>query len=167
MEARFRMPPTQSNGAIAQIRASLAHNRNSEEQEACERLPRKLLPWALCFTAGVWLVFAVVEFAPDQARYAMQQMHATIAAWTTPAPLATAAEAPPQEPQPIAVWHEEYAGDDTGVPLIPPLPENCNQARAMGLAPAYAGNPGYAPWLDGDHDGVSCEPIPVRKRHYR
>ena len=41
---------------------------------------------------------------------------------------------------------------------------NCTEARAAGAAPIYRGEPGYAPWLDRDDDGVACEPYygPVR-----
>ena len=35
---------------------------------------------------------------------------------------------------------------------------NCADARAAGAAPLYAGQPGYRAGLDGDHDGVACEP---------
>jgi hypothetical protein len=35
---------------------------------------------------------------------------------------------------------------------------NCAQARAAGVAPIYRGQPGYAPWLDADDDGIACEP---------
>ncbi len=35
---------------------------------------------------------------------------------------------------------------------------NCREAREAGAAPLYQGQPGYAPWLDADHDGVACEP---------
>jgi hypothetical protein len=34
---------------------------------------------------------------------------------------------------------------------------NCDQARAAGAAPIYAGQPGYSSKLDGDGDGVACE----------
>jgi len=37
-------------------------------------------------------------------------------------------------------------------------PRNCADARARGLAPAKRGQPGYAPWLDADNDGIACEP---------
>jgi Excalibur calcium-binding domain len=33
----------------------------------------------------------------------------------------------------------------------------CDAARAVGLAPARRGEPGYWPWLDRDHDGVACK----------
>jgi hypothetical protein len=39
---------------------------------------------------------------------------------------------------------------------------NCNAARAVGLAPAKKGEPGYWPHLDADADGISCEPWPHR-----
>ena len=35
----------------------------------------------------------------------------------------------------------------------------CKQVRALGKAPLYAGQPGYRVEMDGDGDGVACEPI--------
>ena len=35
---------------------------------------------------------------------------------------------------------------------------NCAEARAAGAAPLYRGQPGYRPQMDGDNDGVACEP---------
>jgi hypothetical protein len=34
----------------------------------------------------------------------------------------------------------------------------CDAARAAGAAPIYEGEPGYRPEMDGDSDGVACEP---------
>jgi hypothetical protein len=34
----------------------------------------------------------------------------------------------------------------------------CNAVRAAGLAPLYRGEPGYRPEMDGDDDGIACEP---------
>lgn len=34
---------------------------------------------------------------------------------------------------------------------------NCSAARAAGMAPILRGQPGYAPKLDRDNDGVACE----------
>ena len=43
-----------------------------------------------------------------------------------------------------------------------PLPgayySSCKDARAAGVAPLYAGEPGYRSEMDGDDDGVACEP---------
>ena len=36
---------------------------------------------------------------------------------------------------------------------------NCDAARAAGVAPIYAGEHGYREALDGDDDGIACEPI--------
>ena len=38
----------------------------------------------------------------------------------------------------------------------------CNEVRAAGKAPLYAGQPGYRSNMDGDGDGVACEPKPSR-----
>lgn len=44
----------------------------------------------------------------------------------------------------------------------PPQPGDywggCNDARAAGTAPIYRGEPGYREGMDGDGDGVACEP---------
>jgi hypothetical protein len=34
----------------------------------------------------------------------------------------------------------------------------CREVRAAGAAPLYAGQPGYRPEMDGDSDGIACEP---------
>ena len=34
----------------------------------------------------------------------------------------------------------------------------CNAARAAGAAPLFRGQPGYRPEMDGDGDGIACEP---------
>lgn len=35
---------------------------------------------------------------------------------------------------------------------------NCAAARAAGVAPISIGDPGYRAALDGDDDGIACEP---------
>ena len=34
----------------------------------------------------------------------------------------------------------------------------CNDARSAGTAPIYRGEPGYREDMDGDSDGIACEP---------
>lgn len=34
----------------------------------------------------------------------------------------------------------------------------CDDARAAGTAPIYRGEPGYREGMDGDSDGIACEP---------
>ena len=34
----------------------------------------------------------------------------------------------------------------------------CDDARAVGTAPIYRDEPGYASTMDGDCDGIACEP---------
>jgi|GEM_PF-367746 len=36
--------------------------------------------------------------------------------------------------------------------------DNCSEARAAGAAPIARAEPGYAPHLDRDNDGIACEP---------
>jgi len=40
---------------------------------------------------------------------------------------------------------------------------NCAAAWAAGAAPIYFGQPGYRPEMDGDGDGVACEPYRRRR----
>ncbi|WP_024803705.1 excalibur calcium-binding domain-containing protein [Nocardia sp. BMG51109] len=48
-------------------------------------------------------------------------------------------------------------------PAGPPGPpqsayyKNCDEVRQAGKAPLYRGQPGYAPHLDRDDDGIACE----------
>lgn len=35
----------------------------------------------------------------------------------------------------------------------------CNDARAAGTAPIYRDEPGYREDMDGDGDGIACEPV--------
>ena len=57
--------------------------------------------------------------------------------------------------KPLAVWagvmraRAPQAGDSW---------PGCNEARAVGTAPIYAGEPGYREEMDGDGDGIACEP---------
>jgi hypothetical protein len=36
--------------------------------------------------------------------------------------------------------------------------DGCNEVRAAGKGPLYRGDPGYGAHMDGDGDGVACEP---------
>jgi hypothetical protein len=37
----------------------------------------------------------------------------------------------------------------------------CNEVRAAGKAPLHEGEPGYRAEMDGDGDGIACEPHPA------
>ncbi|WP_270263452.1 GmrSD restriction endonuclease domain-containing protein [Kocuria marina] len=76
-----------------------------------------------------------------------------------PAPVAPAPAAPGagavSDPADAAVPEAEAPG--VGVPGADVYFSRCAEARAAGMAPLYAGTPGYRPGLDGDGDGVACE----------
>ena len=38
----------------------------------------------------------------------------------------------------------------------------CDEVRAAGRAPLHAGEPGYRTEMDGDGDGIACEPVHSR-----
>jgi len=52
----------------------------------------------------------------------------------------------------------EVAGAADGTVYYP----GCNAVRAAGKAPLHAGEPGYRSGMDGDGDGIACEPIRPR-----
>ncbi|SQI34602.1 calcium-binding protein [Rhodococcus coprophilus] len=56
----------------------------------------------------------------------------------TPPPM-TEYTPPPEPPEPVASY------------------KNCSEARAAGAAPILRGEPGYAPHLDRDKDGIACD----------
>lgn len=64
-------------------------------------------------------------------------------------PAAPAQPAPPAAPAPGAPPANAPSGDLYF--------SRCADARAAGMAPLYAGSPGYRTGLDGDGDGVACE----------
>lgn len=44
-----------------------------------------------------------------------------------------------------------------GAPAPDVYYKNCDAARDAGVAPLRRGDPGYAPHLDRDNDGIACE----------
>ncbi|MGW7091347.1 excalibur calcium-binding domain-containing protein [Streptomyces sp. NPDC054874] len=60
---------------------------------------------------------------------------------TTPTPVSNASTPAPEATDPAPAYYK-----------------NCDAARAAGAAPVEEGDPGYAPHLDRDGDGVGCEP---------
>ena len=89
---------------------------------------------------------------------APQHVHVPKAVDATPPPLPASAEdqqwtaradesAPAPQPKPAAaVQSVHYAG--------------CSEVRAAGKAPLHSDDPGYSPEMDGDGDGIACEPRP-------
>lgn len=66
-------------------------------------------------------------------------------AWSAMPP-ATAEPVPPSAPTRAEVEHSAYY-------------PSCRAAWAAGHAPIFEGQPGYREELDGDGDGIACEPI--------
>lgn len=64
----------------------------------------------------------------------------------TPAPVSTPSPSPTPAPAPTP----STSATDVYYP-------NCTAARNAGVAPLYAGQPGYRPALDRDSDGIACE----------
>jgi hypothetical protein len=71
-------------------------------------------------------------------------------AWTLTPPGKAAARPPPP---PTA-----SAADGAPNPHDSVYYSGCNAVRAAGAAPLYRGEPGYRPEMDGDGDGIACEP---------
>ncbi|MCZ4342470.1 excalibur calcium-binding domain-containing protein [Sphingomonadaceae bacterium G21617-S1] len=67
---------------------------------------------------------------------------------------AAADDAVNDDPAPTAAAYREQTRPE---PESEVYYANCSAARAAGAAPVYAGEPGYAPRLDRDGDGIGCE----------
>lgn len=64
-------------------------------------------------------------------------------------------------PPPPAIWIASRSAAPPGVEAMAlgrVMYRNCTEARAAGAAPLHRGQPGYRPQMDGDNDGVACEP---------
>lgn len=72
-----------------------------------------------------------------------------------PAPVAPA-PAPAPDPEPAPAPAEEPAPAPEPAPAEAYYP-NCAAARAAGVTPIHAGEPGYSSKLDRDGDGIACE----------
>jgi endonuclease YncB( thermonuclease family) len=59
-------------------------------------------------------------------------------------------------PAPVFLAASKRKSQDQDNENSGPFP-SCAAARAAGATPVYAGDPGYQPKLDRDHDGVGCE----------
>lgn len=73
-----------------------------------------------------------------------------------PPRMMSAAELDAQQPS-----GSSYAPAETRPPQVSSANwsyRNCREARAAGAAPLYAGQPGYGAHMDGDGDGIACEP---------
>lgn len=66
--------------------------------------------------------------------------------------------APVRPPAPRARVARSAAPVDRRMALEGVFYRNCAEARAAGAAPLRRGQPGYRPQMDGDGDGVACEP---------
>lgn len=62
------------------------------------------------------------------------------------------------------VWYVSGANTQAAGPVAPATLaasvhyDGCDAVRAVGAAPLYAGQPGYRSDMDGDGDGIACEP---------
>jgi Excalibur calcium-binding domain len=78
------------------------------------------------------------------------------------APLAVGTFVLAYHASPIKTAITDNHGESTQLSAAVPLPvyyPGCNAVRALGKAPLYAGDPGYREAMDGDGDGIACEPF--------
>ncbi|MFP5377070.1 MAG: excalibur calcium-binding domain-containing protein [Acidimicrobiia bacterium] len=75
---------------------------------------------------------------------------------TTAAPTTVAMSPPTAQKAPATATTTLYA-PPTPAPSPTTYYANCSAARSAGAAPVRRGDPGFAPHLDRDNDGVGCE----------
>lgn len=88
----------------------------------------------------------------------VEQESATPPPASTPVPHYQPAPMPEPEivPEPAPQPAPNYSDDDNGGSSSAYY-KNCSEARAAGVTPLHAGEPGYSSKLDRDGDGVACE----------
>ena len=124
------------------------------------------------FIAARYVVPGVLDDFSGPAQAEPQPLAAPAAALTeAPVQRWTQQAPPPEDNPPIDATYarEATAPADTGAQRYAASAKrrsapadvyypNCAAAKAAGVAPIYAGEPGYRANLDGDGDGVACEP---------
>lgn len=83
----------------------------------------------------------------------------TVPPTTVPTTVATTVPPPPPPTEPPTTAPPVTQPAPVYVPPVVPSVSyrNCSEAKAAGAAPIYRGQPGYAPHLDRDNDGIACE----------
>lgn len=148
------------------------------EQRDTDRYGR---PVAICSAGGIDLseamaragyAIALEQFGTDYFPAAEQARNARLGIWE--GTFQTPAEYRASDPAALAdivALERAIARERRGV-AYPPRPSSparsgtyyrsCKEVRAAGAAPLRRGQPGYRAEMDGDGDGIACEPIRQR-----
>ena len=106
--------------------------------------------WSDIFPSNVRLEQSTVHVSKNRQSPALIQVPPTEAdaeadkSWATGQPASTNWTAATKSSSPV-VQTVTYSG--------------CDEVRALGKAPLFSDQPGYRSDMDGDGDGVACEPI--------
>jgi hypothetical protein len=153
---------------------SASSNRAKGDADPSNWLPPQQSDW--CRYLGDWVAIkARWQLAMDQSeagriRNVLKSRCPgfVVAGWvpapTFPATSATGLSTPVAEPfasVPQAPTTSQLLGDASGQKRSTTVPyyASCAAARAAGATPLHRGQPGYRTNLDGDNDGVACEPL--------
>ena len=127
---------------------------------------------ATCRAGGIDLSAAMVDaglatalphfttaYVANEARAREQRRGIWAGEFERPSDYRAAHPRPRTRPMPQAMPRQNYS---------PPAASGvyyrgCNEVRAAGAAPLYRGQPGYRPEMDGDGDGIACEPYRGRR----
>lgn len=103
---------------------------------------------------SVWIATAPAPAAPEAPALAQAALETPVKSRPR-----LVIEAPAEDVAPVSAYDEparparDRAGTASAVYYA-----GCNEARAAGAAPIYRGEPGYREDMDGDGDGIACEP---------
>ncbi|MGW6687130.1 excalibur calcium-binding domain-containing protein [Streptomyces sp. NPDC054961] len=120
--------------------------------------------WAVCFQTPA----AASPLAPDTAvelsltapgTPCPAQAGAALRPGATPSPAKTPASSKAPVPAPSsAPVNPKPKSSPTPAPGPKDVTyKNCTEAKAAGVTPIHRGQPGYAPHLDRDNDGIACD----------
>lgn len=164
--------------ATAMLAGLIAGQRVNCEQRDTDRYGR---PVAVCSAGGIDLseamaragfAIALEQFGPEYVPAAEQARKARLGIWagTFQTPAEYRASDPASRAD-IAAMERAIARErrETATPPRPSSParsgtyyRSCKELRAAGAAPLRRGQPGYRVEMDGDGDGIACEPFRQR-----
>lgn len=147
------------------------------QQLIMKRTLRNLRTWAPPISIGI-IIGVLAYFAAE--KLTDRPEHVAAAAYVSPAPAQRTAriqhssraaptltiEEEPAQYEPVQYQPARHQSQRREAAVSTSYQQgafrNCAAARAAGAAPVYASDPGFGEHLDGDHDGIGCEPYHPR-----
>jgi len=168
-DADVEMPPRGWDADAAGAHASRYWDGQQWTEATAQhpRRQRRVWPWVIGGLIAIWMIGTASSCidrqtdnsSPSGVTSTVTKTVTVTAQPTTVTDEPTATVTVTQVAPPLTVL-EPPAPSATNYPPPPSSNvyyKNCSEARKAGVTPLYEGDPGYAPHLDRDRDGIACE----------